>query len=341
MVNLDSVKLKISNEFLRGFNSDLFNINTQCGASDSADSENKVILYKLNVSKKILGLKDVSINLTKGFSTLELSAKILKENYLDLINLNTIENVFNNLNALEIINLDKSCIDSTEVLRCDVTNNLMLESENKIQSYLLSLSAYTVNNKYQCKVYDSESVVFDKRVKTNSLKEYQTFYYKHPEIKRDKELLKYIDSEYCLNMLRCESKFASFEQMRNAFKIKDLKLIDILNSTENVNLNIFNRITKNIDSKELLLIKNYERLIEMKREIKKSRLYKQFAMLRVLEICNNDIDMIKVFLATNSTANNSKELREFKVLLKSVKDCENNNSIQNDIQEIRNLLQVA
>lgn len=337
-MNIDTLKLKVGIENLEWFNKDLFIVSEQYKPNEPAE---KTLTYKLDVQKGFLGLKDITINQTKGFLTIEVSAKMLKENYFELINIDTAENLLYNINELDVVKLNHSLINTADVLKCDVTNNLILPDKKTVQTYLKSLSTYMFNTKYSCSVYQNESIVFDKRVKSPALKEHLTFYYKYPEIQRDSELLKYVGVESCKTMLRCESKYANFEQMRTAFKVNDLKLITLLKSAEPVNFNILNRITGNIDTKDLILIENFERVIEMKREVKKSKLEKMLGMLRILEMCSNDIDAVKIYLGTNSTANNSKSLREYRVLLKSLKECESNNTIQKDITEIRNYLQVA
>ena len=57
-------------------------------------------------------------------------------------------------------------------------------------------------------------------------------------------------------------------------------------------------------------------------------------------MCNHDIELVKVYLATNSTANNSRLLKQFKSRLKAKNDFENTITDSN-IDEIRTLLNVA
>lgn len=40
----------------------------------------------------------------------------------------------------------------------------------------------------------------------------------------------------------------------------------------------------------------------------------------ILEMCNFDIKQVKIFFKTNSTANNSKYIRHFKKLIKTLKE---------------------
>ena len=167
-MNIDSVKIRFPIDSLRGFNQSAFDTIT----TDSMQLPESKIQYKLT-AKKPLGLKDIVLNQTAGYGTLEMSAKILKENYFSLINLNTIENALQNVNASGLIQINvPESIENAQVLRCDVTTDLHIED---IPKHLRSLAAYGMNKKYECKVYPS-SVVFDRKVTTKALKEYQTFY---------------------------------------------------------------------------------------------------------------------------------------------------------------------
>lgn len=294
------------------------------------------IKYRLNV-KKPLGIKDISFNQTKGFAILEMSAKVLKENYFKLIDCNTIQNAFDNVNASGLIRINTTdAIEQSQVLKCDVTSDLAVSN---IPHYLGSLSAYQLNQRYECKRFPT-SIAFARKVKTKSLMEYQKFYCKHSEIKRDTELLKFVPVSKAKNILRCESRLATFQQMRNAFSSLDLSLTGILNNNANPNLRTFNRITQELDEQDYFNIQNFKELIGMKGNYSFRDVQKEIAMFSILKMCNYDIELVKVFLATNSTSNNSRLLRQFKERLKAKADFELS-TIDRDISNIRTLLNAA
>jgi transposase-like protein len=332
-MNIDSIKIRLPIECLVNYKECAFDtIKT-----DSMQFPETKIQYKLN-TKKPLGLKDIVLNQTQGYATLEMSAKILKENYFKLINENTIENAFENVNALGLIQLNiPSSIEHSQVLRCDVTTDLNIQD---IPKHLRSLSAYRINRKYDCKVYPS-SVVFNRNVTTKSLKEYQTFYCKATDMKKkDRELLKYVSIQDAKNVLRCESRYANFQQIRNAIEGIDLSLLSVLQSEAKPNLKIFNRITQEIEPSDYHNIQNFQTLIDMKQAYKHKDIQKEIAMASILKMCNFDIELVKVYLATNSTANNSRLLKQFKSRLKAKNEIDIG-SIENDMNEIRGLLTAA
>ncbi len=332
-MNIDSIKIRFPIEYLNDFKTNAFDtIQT-----DSMQFPETKIQYKLT-AKKPLGMKDIVLNQTQGYATLEMSAKILKENYFKLINRNTIENVFENVNASGLIQLDsKNVIENADVLRCDVTTDLHTKD---IKQHLRSLSVFRLNRKYECKMFPS-SIVFNRNVTTKGLKEYQTFYCKETDMKKkDAELLKYVSIGKAKNVLRCESRYANFQQLRTAFETTDLSLLSILQSEANPNLKLFNRITQDIEHSDYTNIQNFKQLIEMKQTLKHRDIQKEIAMFSILKMCNYDIELVKVYLATNSTSNNSRLLKQFKSRLKAKNDFENTITDSN-IDELRTLLNAA
>lgn len=333
-MNIDSVKIRFPIDSLRGFNQSAFDTIT----TDSMQLPESKIQYKLT-TKKPLGLKDIVLNQTAGYGTLEMSAKILKENYFSLININTIENALQNVNASGLVQLDiPSSVENAQVLRCDVTTDLHIQD---IPKHLRSLAAYGMNKKYECKVYPS-SVVFNRNVTTPALREYQTFYCKVTDMrKKDRELLKYVSIKDAKNVLRCESRYANFQQIRNAIEGTDLSLLSVLQSEAKPNLKIFNRITQEIDETDYYNIQNFQTLIDMKASFKHKDIAREISFASILKMCNYDIGLVKIYLSTNSTANNSRLLKQFKLRLKAKNEFDSGKTIETDIQEIRSLLNAA
>ena len=117
-------------------------------------------------------------------------------------------------------------------------------------------------------------------------------------------------------------------------------MLSVLESEANPNLKIFNRITQEIDETDYNNIQDFKTLIEMKQTYKHKDIQKEIAMVSILKMCNNDIELVKVYLATNSTANNSRLLRQFKARLKAKNEFEIGD-IDKDITDIRSLLSAA
>jgi hypothetical protein len=264
MVSLDTVKIEVPIEFLRFYKKDRFY------NAVSLDNENEYIYSDDEVLKrdtKILGLKMIEIKKVDNVIHIETSGKILKNKYYEGLTINTLEEYFDNINATGLVNIDKRAIEYTRVLRCDVVNNLKVSSDN-LTKYLYSLSLCAFNHNYLVSNY-AGSVVFTKQVK--SYKRRMIFYDKYKEIKGDREILKSDafskqDIERFKNVLRCEQNLTSFKTMRQAFKVQDIKLVDILKSQEKVNYNTFNEITneRSLFMYDVKSFKDYERFCVVK-----------------------------------------------------------------------------
>lgn len=334
-MNIDSFKIKFPIDCVNDYKRSAFNNCTEDTYNDCEELSDRKIQYKL-IAKKPLGLKDIVLNQTSGNVTVEMSAKILKEKYFSLININTIENALENINASGFIEINiPESIETAQMLRCDVTTDLHIED---IPKHLRSLAAYKVNQKYDCKFYPS-SVVFDKRVKTPALKEYLTLYCKETDMKKkDRELLKYVSTKDAKNILRCETKCGNFQQIRNAIDGTNLSLLSVLESKGNPNLKIFNQITQGISEVEYNAIENLQKLMDMKSKNYHKHIRNALGDFAILDLCNYDIELVKIYLATNSTANNSRLLKHFKSRLKAKNEFDSSKTIETDIQEIRSLL---
>ena len=333
-MNIDSIKVIFPIDCVNDYKRSAFKDCTEDVYNDSGELSDSKTSQKL-IGKKPLGVKDIALYETPGNVTVEMSAKILKEKYFSLININTIENALENINASGLIQINvPESIENAQVLKCDITTDLYIED---IPRHILSLSAYKVNQKYNCKIYPT-SIVFDKRVKTPALREYLTFYDKATELKTDRELLKHVPIEDAKNKLRSELRFTNLQQIRNAIDQTNLSLLSVLESEANPNLKIFNRITQGISEAEYNAIENFQKLIDMKNKNYHKSIRNALGDFAILDLCNYDIELVKIYLATNSTANNSRLLKHFKSRLKAKNEFDSSKTIETDIQEIRSLL---
>ena len=88
-----------------------------------------------------------------------------------MININNVERYFNTINKSKIIRFNPiELIENTEVLSCDLTQNILIQ--NSVKDYINALSIFKLNDKYDCKIYENESVQFVRKVNTNYLKEH-------------------------------------------------------------------------------------------------------------------------------------------------------------------------
>ena len=75
----------------------------------------------------------------------------------------------------------------------------------------------------------------------------------------------------------------------------------------------------------------------MKNKIKHSKLRNLQGNLSILHTCNYDMDLIRLYFKTNSTANNSRYIKEMKQLLKFKSDIDNK-EYEDKITEMKQLL---
>lgn len=332
MIRIDSLKAQFNKNFI-SFDQENFNKTITQINDVETDS------FHLKDKYKILGLKNIRIN--ENDVKVELSSKYIPAEYPAMININNVETYFNQINKSKIIRFNPiELIENTEVLSCDLTQNILIQ--NSVKDYINALSIFRLNDKYDCKIYENESVKFLRKVNTNYLKENLIIYNKLPELLRaeNTELRNQLNIESFKNILRFESKYTTFKSVRNNLNITDNKLISILKSDVKIHYNTFNKITdiSSIDTEKFI---NAKIILEMRKLKKRSTIEKEIGMINIIKALNYDIDLIKIFVNINSTANNSKTIRHYKQLTKSVIDIKNESDIDNKVNEIKEMLLVA
>lgn len=331
MNSLDSVKFN--------FHSDLMIYNASDFNKTNKEIEDvEITFYELKSSKKKLGINSITVK--ENECVVSISSKLIPASYSEMININTVERYLNEISNSNLIQFNpKSIIENAEVYSCDVTNNMEVSGIPK--SYTDALAVYKVNDKYNCKHYNT-SASFERNVTTNSLKEEFKIYCKYPELllKRNASFRNQINIEDYINTVRAEARFLNQELIRKSFKIPDVKLLSILNSDAKINYNILSRIT-NIPSNQIQIINNFNILMEMKKKFKHSKIKNIIADLQIIEMCNYDIDFIKRYFKMNSTANNSRYISYYKSLILSAKNIESCNSIDAKVKELKQFLLVA
>ena len=331
MIRLDSCKFLTDFEVIEDIKLQHFDSEIKVNGANELLKQKRV----LSSNYKIIGLKNIEV--TTNNLIIELSAKILKENYYEGINKNTVSQMVDNINGCKSIKLNTNkFLDSAKVLRCDVTDNLKVK--NNVNDYLSLLNTYKVNSDYLVSFYNRKagsSIVFDRNVK--SYKERLTLYDKEKEIYRDKELIKLFDQEALNrfnNVLRCEQNIVSFSKIREKLHINSIDLKDVLNSKELVNYNTFTNITK--ENKALTLFNSYK-----DKDLK--YIIRLYGMRFIIEECEYDFSLIKQLIREHYNGNAcSYWYKNFAILMREMKqEKKNYNSAMAAINEISDLLKVA
>lgn len=335
MAKLDSVKIKAPETTITNLYLDVFDREKKV-SSDGEIIKDRYILNK-NKTLNTVGIKAIEVNRTSQEILLELSAKVLKDQYYKLINENTIEECLGNVNQSNAIKLNvNNFIDSAEVLRCDVTTNLQITKN--INDYLNILNCLRQNNRYRVDQHKG-SIVFTHTGKT--VRKRMTFYDKYRELNEHKnkefvELIKPATVTQFKNVLRCEQNISKHKDIRDRLGIKNITLGEVLRSKVNANFDLFSEI-RDTNGQLELFSNRYEgmRLSEMEKRLGRENIIKQ---------CNYDIQLIKQFLSFK-LSNGNKDLyyylnNHYKPLLFEMRTNNTDTELQL-LEEIKGLLLVA
>jgi hypothetical protein len=249
----DTIRIAVPEEAISKLDLSIYSIPSSKDASTGEDN------YK---GEKQLWLNDVGqgLNYAKYVPSfkmvdIQISAKILREDYWQGIQSNTIEKVIDTLEKRMGCEIDQQhFIEKSVIRKCDNTFNLSVN--NNLADYLEALELLVVQGtKYKMSVYNDanvksqiNSVVVGKD--TNFLQKI-TFYNKMEEATAvcgkmrgvygenvEKEYgMKYDDFvSYFNNKIRCELKVSNFQQLRKFYTNKtkgDVYLQEILSSKQN------------------------------------------------------------------------------------------------------------
>lgn len=287
-----------------------------------------------------IGFKRVSFDKNRNESIIEVSGKVLKDDYFELINKNTVEWMFVEVNKYSPIKYDNvRVMDESKVLSMDCTNNLKVSQEPV--NYISALNQVRINQKYNVTDYrepGNKGIVIAGKQKT--YKERMIFYDKIREINRDKALQ---TEPYFVNLqgqhtnvLRIESNFTSFAKIKE-YTGTAIFLRDILNSNENPNLKLFDKITKPSRGVQLYLeLGKFAGMTLYEIE-------KRIGMEGIIKLCNYDINLIIQFIKERreKRTNNSKVIKNYRMLLAEVLPGTRLAVCNELIEEVRQLLLVA
>jgi len=340
-MQLDSTKIKLQLENLE-YEKSLYS--TQTKITPDLSEQTKFTLFE-----KPLGLKHIEILPTTNEVLVEFSAKILKDQYLMGINKNTVERVYSEIKPYIKCSFDD--ILNSIVLRTDITENLMFDSQTDKENALKSLILGKSNTGFKVDDFvskNSESIIFTGR--QVSYKNRQIYYNKEKELflARNKEIMKYLQKQHneIAKILRVEQNVSSFDKIRQAI------------GKNKVNSQLVGNFDKpNINSVKLneMLLSTHKPLYERHRIIMKYAneidLFNEFddffialikyGIIGLYMKCNSSLELLLDFAkqtTTASTFNKNKNkmfgyftLKEF--IIRTVQDYEHrnsNNSADND-----------
>lgn len=307
MMTIDSLKIQAPYDVLKDWNTNI--VWTKTNKERAGILVNDYDIY----TPPDLGLKSIKLDHLKDQVTIEISAKILKDNYFDLINPNTIEQVVDEINKANVITVDKNkLIESAHCLTMDPCNNLKVSKP--VNEYFPQLLGIRTNTKYKIDASTSKTnqgIVITGNQK--SFKERVIAYHKLLEIKKDRALCKAVKwnllEEQFEGILRIENNLVSKDKMREYSGIKtkgDVMLLDVLNSKEKPNHKLFKKVTSKFF--DLSLFKKYEG-----QQLK--HLEKRMGRERIIEKCNYDMEAVSALIKSLVKGNVSHYLRDYRRVL--------------------------
>lgn len=333
MISLDTIKLSVRNESLKRYKS--LEFDTKTSYNKEKDQERSVDVWS---KADRLGLKYLAIGETE--TQIELSAKILKQNYLSGINLNTQEQLVNEINNTGLIEFDvNGFLDNAIVYRADITDNIRPKDISKT---LLDLKIFSANKLYDVKPYHTGLVITSKHKRD---KERLTLYDKFSDvskpIKANKELAKVFDINKAKNVFRVESNNRSFKRLRSNLDFLSNAtpyLKDVLQSERKANYNIF---TKMFEIKPEPKLKTYgviQMLIEV--GLKQHQIEKEIGMRAIVESCNYSFEAIKDMLSMTTKSRNPRKEKQYRNLIE-IMQLEKLDYDTSSIKEIETLLKAV
>ena len=325
MVRLDSVKILLPNEVINTL-SDYGQINK--GMFNDKINKDNVVFSKI----QFRGLNKIVVDYVSNETTLEVSAKILKQNYIEGINKNTIVEVIENINETNLINFDTNkFIDSATFLRLDVTDNVKIPGDNT-QLYK-TLANIPLAQKYHTTFYKRKNnlgVVW--KGEQTSKKDRFICYDKTKELMRELSLNTTDYKNKVINdfkdVNRFEQNLVSFKAIREYYKTNNLK--DVLVSDTKANYLKFCKMTNKNNVIDLKLFQHFEGML-----FKEIRNF--LGDKGIIELCHYDWHRIETFVRTHNNDNYRRFIPKLKETY-NILNTETNNFHSELITEIKQQL---
>jgi hypothetical protein len=344
MVRIDSNKVRLPLDCLKTWNKDSF-IDT---IKNKGGNE---LSRKYRVDNIKPGLKSIEINPTQNTVIIESSAKILRDSYLDGINLNTVENWVNEINTTNLIHIFPEGISQAEYLTADVTQNIKW-NKTSFSDLFYSLQLSCINQKYKSELWNkknNQGLAFTGNQTT--LKSRLILYNKYLDLitnKPNKELLKLCNNPNKLinsakEIIRVEQNTTTFKSLRKRFNIHDNNLLSVLGSNENPNYKLLDSITTLHSLEQMELFARYK-----DSDLTIGAIVRMEGMRNIIEKCAMDLNLVQSFLKSIDSKNwdawyyDRNSNPGFKTILLQMRfENKKNLNYYSNIQDFKELLKVA
>ena len=296
MVSIDSNKIQLPFDCLAAFAKDSFYGKPTTKAGETLQE-------KYSITNPMPGLKSIAV-FPGNKVIIETSAKLLKDNYLKGINLNTLDQYVDSINSTGLIHIKRANIDKAQMLLADTTQNIAWNEKTSFSDLIHSIQLCSVNPKYSTDLFNernNKGLVFRGNQKT--IKCRMILYDKYTELIAKKENKDFLSS--CANpnkllasakgIIRVEQNNTSFKSIRDRLKITDRSILSVLNSCANPNYKLLQDITSLHSLEQLELFERYRNT-----QMTIGEIVKMEGMRTIVEKCNYDKNLVKEFLKSLS-----------------------------------------
>lgn len=214
-----------------------------------------------------IGIKSIKVDMLNQYITIEASAKVLLDKYLDGITINTFAQVIEAINSTGHLLLDlEGCYNYGRFLKIDTTTNVHMGGyDNDLVGHWHLISphlANAINNiHFYPKIYSAsrnKGIAFlgDQQVEKNRL----IAYCKIVELQtaKNKEFMRALSNPLLMytttkDILRVECNHTSFKSIKSRMHIGDILIKSVLSQGKNPNVWMLDKITQPNKANQLLL----------------------------------------------------------------------------------------
>lgn len=335
MVRIDSITLKLPTDAINGIDYNKL----PKGIKEREDGRE---VKNVDVAKGIdYGLNRIQVDNLQSSIIIDLSAKILKDNYKQSICLDTVTQLTDEINSHGIINVNSDTLLQSTVLKCDPVETIPVSKLSRTINSVVQFA--NMNSSYDVDYFTVKgSLGYSANRKVKSYKERQTGYSKLHDLSKDKYnrdfAVKYPNmvKSFGVNDLRIECNLTSFKQLKEKFAVASNTLGSILNSTKNVNSDVFERIINT--GVQMDLFSDY--FIDMNM----TKLVKEYGYNQIFRMFDYDWDRVQRWIRmkyprTKTRNSAGYQIKQFKSAF--ARQHEMKSHINTDIQQVSELLKSA
>jgi hypothetical protein len=260
MVRYDTLKLEIPTSAVRGIDWDGFT------ETQKADMKTGVTETFRQAKSDYLptGVSQI-IYKDGGDYQVTLSAKTLKDDYLQGINLNNWDRAINGVSSIMDIDTNTLWDANPIIYRCDTTDNITLDKlQTNQKGVCQALLSAKMNDRFVSKWYESKRKLGVEFAGTQQEKNRLIVYSKNLDLlkKENRGFMSSLTNPVKMirdaeNMIRVETNHTTFKSLRDRFGIADNRLQSMLNAPLPVNHNFLKKVL-NTRSGQMTLFEQYQ-----------------------------------------------------------------------------------